>query len=85
MKLITEQSQNEIESLNKQLLSYQQKEQDFKLNQKIASEIEESNQIKTKQLLVTTKGELEKAATTIKELNNEIKVQQEYYETELQK
>lgn len=60
-------------------------QQDTKLNQHIAGEIEQTHAAQTKHLLQTTKGELEKAANTIRELNNEIKIQQEYYEMELQK
>jgi len=83
LKLISENSGAEIDALQKQIDMYKRREQDVKLNQHIQSEIDQTNTSKTKTLLVATKTELEQAARTIKELNHEIQVQQEFYEAEL--
>lgn len=83
LKLISEQSGAEIDTLTKQLDNYQQREQVIKLNDHIKTEIDASNSDKTRTLLMTTKAELEQAAKTIKELNHEITVQADFYENEL--
>lgn len=74
LKLITEQSSSEIDGLTKQLDHYKRREQDIKLNQQINGELEATQQSRTKEILITTKQELEQAARTIKELNNELMV-----------
>lgn len=43
----------------------------------------ESNIEKNKELLQSTRQELQQAAKTIKELTHELSVQQDYYEKEL--
>ena len=59
VKLISDQSQSEIDVLQKRLDNYERKEQDQKLNEHIATEIEATTKIQTKELLMNTKSELE--------------------------
>ena len=59
LKLVTDQSAAEIEALSKQVENYQRREEDFKLNEQIKKQQEDSNAAQTKQLLVTTRTELE--------------------------
>ena len=44
------------------------------MNSNISSEIDKSNAAKTRKILESTKGDLEGAATTIKNLNEELRV-----------
>ena len=44
------------------------------MNEHIATEIEATTKIQTKELLMNTKSELEQAAVTIKELNHELEI-----------
>lgn len=75
LKLISEQSKRELDQLTKENDQLKRQAEDANLNQHIAGQIEQTHASQTKVLLTTTKSELEKAAATIQDLNNEIKIQ----------
>jgi len=74
LALVHGESQKQIDRLEKENSELKRDRADEKTNRHIAGEIEQSNAQRTRGVLIDTKTELEKAAKTIKDLNQEIKV-----------
>ena len=70
-----QQSKRKHDKLGQENEKMRRQADDVDLNQHITGQIEQTHASQTKVLLTTTKGELEKAAATIQDLNNEVKIQ----------